>query len=202
MIAELNNILEINLRFLEKEDHARVKKWLEDPYVLELTFVIPGPEKRSTLPFNDKMMEQYIQALLSDKTRKTFAIEVSGEHVGNVGLKEIDLAAKKAELFIEIGESDYRGIGVGKAAMAILMDHAFHNMGLEEICLEVLEFNNTALRLYKQLGFQTSHRSGWHYDTEGRYWQVWWMRLPKERWVSAREQVLISGNLFPKPLLT
>jgi RimJ/RimL family protein N-acetyltransferase len=201
MLAELvNNSLEINLRFLDRSDNERVRKWLLDPYVLDLTFVIPGPERRATLPFDDKTMVQYIEALLSDKTRKTFAIEASGVHIGNIGLKEINHEARKAELFIEIGEEEYRGMGVGKAAMTILLDHVFFNMGFEEICLEVLEFNRAALNLYLQLGFQTLHRSGWHYDQNGRYWQVWWMRLPKERWFITREQLLFPANLAIRSL--
>src|SRR3989338_1291681 len=112
MLALLNDNLEIKLRFLEQEDNPKVRKWLRDPYILDLTFVIPGPEKRATLPFDEKMMDQYIDVLLSDRTRKTFAIEVDGNHVGNIGLKEIKYETKKAELFIEIGESDYRGLGV------------------------------------------------------------------------------------------
>ncbi|MEI6805340.1 MAG: GNAT family protein [Myxococcaceae bacterium] len=200
MFALLNNSLEIKLRFLEKEDNPKVKKWLRDPYILELTFVIPGPERRASLPFDEKMMEQYIDVLLSDKSRKTFAIEVDGNHVGNLGLKEIDFQTKKAELFIEIGEAKYRGIGIGKASMAILMDHVFFQMGLEEMVLEVLEFNQAALRVYQQLGFQTSHRSGWHYDENGRYWQVWLMRLPKARWMSQRDQLVLPSNLVTQAL--
>ncbi len=201
MFALLNDNLEIKLRFLERQDNPRVRKWLQDPYILDLTFVIPGPEKRATLPFDEKMMDQYIDVLLSDRSRKTFAIEVDGNHVGNVGLKEINFETKKAELFIEIGESDYRGLGVGKAAMAILMDYVFTQMGLDEMVLEVLEFNQAALRVYQQLGFELSHRSGWHYDQDGRYWQVWLMRLPKARWTFCRQQLNLPGNLVTKPLL-
>jgi RimJ/RimL family protein N-acetyltransferase len=200
MLAELPNNLEINLRFLDRSDNERVRKWLLDPYVLELTFVIPGPERRASLPFDDKTMNQYIEALLSDKTRKTFAIEAEGLHVGNVGLKEIDHEQGKAELFIEIGEKEYRGRGVGKAAMTILLDYVFFNMGLSEVCLEVLEFNGPALKLYKELGFQTSHRSGWHYDQNGRYWQVWWMRLPRERWFITRGQLMFPANMTIRTL--
>ncbi|MES2504356.1 MAG: GNAT family N-acetyltransferase [Myxococcota bacterium] len=201
MLAKLTNNLEINLRFLEKKDDQKVQKWLQDPYVLNLTFVISGPERRAILPFDQKMMDQYIHALLVDKTRKTFAIEVDREHVGNVGLKEINLETKRAELFIEIGEEKYRGLGVGKAAMAILLDHAAYALGLVEICLEVLEFNHVALKLYQQLGFEISHRSGWHYDAEGRYWQVWWMKLPAERWSKTRENLLFPDNLQLNPLI-
>ena len=201
MLAKLEDNLEIKLRFLEKQDNLRVRKWLQDPYIVDLTFVIPGPEKRTSLPFNEEMMNQYIDVLMTDRTRKTFAIDVGEYHVGNIGLKEINLEHKKAELFIEIGESEYRGLGIGKAAMAILMDYVFAQMGLEEMILEVLEFNQAALRVYRQLGFETSHRSGWHYDSRGQYWQVWLMRLPKDRWRFTRGQLILPGNLVARPLL-
>ncbi|MBL4818692.1 MAG: GNAT family N-acetyltransferase [Deltaproteobacteria bacterium] len=195
MVANLANSLEINLRFLNPNDSPKVREWLLDPYVLDMTFVIPGPERQNLLPFDDKVMAQYINALLDDKSRRTFAIEANGEHVGNVGLKEINLEGHRAELFIEIGESEYRGRGVGKAAMILLLDYVFDKMALDELCLEVLEFNEPALRLYKMLGFETKHRSGWHYDKHGRYWQVWWMCLPKAHWFDVREGYLLPENL-------
>src|SRR3989338_10772979 len=198
MLAKLEDNLQVKLRFLEKQDKLKVRKWLRDPYIVDLTFVIPGPEKRASLPFNEEMMDQYIEVLMSDRTRKTFAIDVGEHHIGNIGLKEINFENKKAELFIEIGESEYRGLGIGKAAMAILMDYVFGEMGLEEMILEVLEFNQAALRVYRQLCFETSHRSGWHYDAQGRYWQVWLMRLPQERWRFRRGQLILPGNLVAR----
>lgn len=202
MLFFFGNNLEIKLRFLDRKDDFLVRKWLSDPYILELTFVIPGPDKRKSLPFDEKMMAQYLDVLLSDRSRKTFAIEAGGNHVGNIGLKEINTEKKKAELFIEIGESDYRGMGVGKAAMAILMDYFFLQMGFNEMILEVLEFNQAALRVYQQIGFQMSHRSGWHYDAQGRYWQVWLMRLNKDQWASSRKKLPLPSNLKLKPLLS
>ncbi|MBH1988579.1 MAG: GNAT family N-acetyltransferase [Myxococcaceae bacterium] len=195
MWFKFNNNLEICLRSLVRNDDFRVRKWLSDPYIVEMTFVIPGPEQRKLLPFDVRTMDQYIEILLSDRHRKTYAIEASGQHIGNIGLKEIDVERKKAELFIEIGEAKFRSKGIGKAAMMILMDYFFHQMGYQEMILEVLEFNKAALRVYEQIGFRLSHRSSWHCDAQGRYWQVWLMRLGRERWIRQRDLISVASNL-------
>src|SRR3989338_453892 len=141
MLAKLIHTLEVRLRFLCRQDEARGRKWLNDPYIVDLTFVVPGPDKQASMPFSDEMMRQYLDVLITDQSRKSFAIMAGQEHIGTIGLKEIDYGHKKAEMFIEIGESKYRGLGVGKAAMAILMDYVFFKLGLQEMILEVLEFN-------------------------------------------------------------
>lgn len=181
-------------------DQEALRKWLSDPYVLHLTFVVQGPGCVPSLPFSASASDQYLSVLITDKSRMTYAIEANGVHVGNIGLKEYDREKQTSEFFIEIGESEYRGLGIGKAAMAILMDYAFYTLDLREVRLEVLEFNDVAIHIYQQLGFMRTHRSGWHYDSHGQYWQVWGMNLAKERWEFIRRQLHISDALVVTPL--
>ncbi len=186
----------VSLRRLTLMDRDCVQKWLSDPYILRLTFVVPGPGSMPALPFSKSSMEQYLNLLVQDPIRLTYAIEVDGEHVGNIGLKEINQTAGTSEYFIEIGEQKYRGIGVGTAASAILLDYGLLSMGLREVRLEVLEFNDAAIRVYQRLGFERTHRTGWHYDDNGQYWQVWGMRLTRERWLLTRKQLDLPEGLI------
>ena len=190
----------ISLRKLSINDQAAVRKWLADPYLTQLTFVVPGPEYSTATTWNDTAIEQYIRALVTDLNRQTFAIELNGNHVGNVGLKELNFEKRSTEFFIEIGESRHRGQGVGKAALVILLEYVFFTLGLNEIRLEVLEFNSIALKVYQDLGFTITHRSGWHYDREGHYWQVWAMSLPKEKWFFRRRQVNLPDHFTLLPI--
>lgn len=186
--------IEVSLRLLTLADKNNVRKWMADPYIVQLTFVVPGPGNMHAVPFSAAAADQYLNVLISEPTRMTFAIEANGIHVGNIGLKEYNPARGTSEIFIEIGESDFRGKGVGKGAISILMDYAFFSLGLNEVRLEVLEFNNIAIRTYRSLGFERTHRAGWHYDPHGQYWQVWGMCLTRDAW-RARRNGIMSPNI-------
>ncbi len=194
--------LEVGLRPLGYGDREAVQRWLSDPYITQLTFVVTGPDSSPSIPFSAAASDNYLNMLISDQSRRTFAIEVNDRHVGNVGLKEYGTGNAYSEFFVEIGEAEYRGKGVGKAAIAALMDHALEVLGLSEVRLEVLEFNSVAIHVYEQLGFIKTHRTGWHYDRKGQYWQVWGMTLSKERWALAKNQPLLPANVMIKPILT
>lgn len=194
------NELEVKLRLLAYSDRVAIRKWLSDPYIIHLTFVVPGPSCMPSTPFSAAAADQYLNTLISESSRVTFAIEVNGNHIGNIGLKEYYPDRQTSEFFVEIGEAEYRGKGVGKAAIAILLDYAFFTLNLQEMRLEVLEFNDVAIRVYQQLGFEKTHRSGWHYDVNGQYWQVWGMKLTREHWFSRRSQLALPGHLVVTPL--
>ena len=192
--------LEVRLRPLKYADRELVEKWLSDPYILKLTFVVSNPDGAQSLPFSKASLDHCLDLLIADKSRMTLAIMVNEHHVGNLGLKEYHPGGKSGELFIEIGESEYRGVGIGKVSIAILLDYVFFTLGLDEMKLEVLEFNSVAMHVYEQLGFSKTNQTGFHYDENKRAWQVWGMKLLKERWRLCRCQLSIPTQVVVTPL--
>jgi RimJ/RimL family protein N-acetyltransferase len=162
-------------------DAPRVRKWMADPAVIKFTVVVPGPEYGPLLPYAPDEADQYLETLVRDPARRSFAIELEGVHVGNVGLKDYAKGKSEAECFIELGEKSARGKGVGRVAMEQLLDMAFGALGLERVRLGVFEFNRPAVRLYLGLGFVDDGRYGWHF-AEGRFWDVNAMVLERSRW--------------------
>ncbi len=168
------------LRPLNHGDRELVCRWMSDPYVVEHSFVVPGP---SSIPFDfytESYAHRYVDLLLSDPARRTFAIIYNSNHVGNVGFKDINIYQEKAECFIEIGDRNLRGRGIGQQAMALLLRFGVDELGLKTVELEVLEFNVSAIKIYQKLGFQTLASYTWHYDEFGIYWRVLKMRLEIE----------------------
>lgn len=167
----------IHLRSLNHKDKPQVCRWMISPFIIHHTFVVPGPY---AIPYDFATYayaERYFYQLMTDKQRETFAIMYGDEHIGNVGLKEIDHKLLKAECFIEIGRSTFRGQGYGLEAMTQLLIKAFRDLGLKEVELEVLEFNVAAIKVYKRLGFRADSHYIWHYDEFGMYWRVIKMSL-------------------------
>lgn len=198
--ANQTHSLVVGLRSLQVDDFEMVHKWLSDPYIIRLTFVVSGPNSEQIMPFSETLSEQYLNMLVTDDKRMTYAIEVNGQHVGNIGLKDYNEDFKRSEIFVEVGEAEFRSKGVGKAAIAILLDYAFDVLNLREIRLEVLEFNAAAIHVYKKLGFVSTGSTGWHYDHHGQYWQVHGMVLVKDKWKFIRTQLQLPGNIITRQI--
>ena len=80
-----------------------------------------------------------------------------GRPVGQVSLYNIAWAEKRAEFGrLMIGDPQARGKGLAKQATQLLLDMAFDQLHLNEVYLEVLEGNQSAIAIYRQCGFQPS----------------------------------------------
>lgn len=172
-------------------DAPRVRRWMADLDVIRFTVVVPGPEYGELLPYAPTEADQYLESLVFDPQRRSFAIEWEGAHVGNVGLKDYVPGSREAECFIELGEHGARGRGVGARAMALLIDRAFVEWGLERIRLGVFEFNDPAIRLYRALGFEDDGPYGRHF-AGSRFWTIHAMVLTRTRWRAVHEQPAVK----------
>ncbi len=170
-IPEKRRRATVTLRPLRMSDARNVRRWMADLAVIRFTVVVPGPEYGPLLPYTPEEADAYLETLVRDPGRKSYAIEVDGVHVGNVGLKDYAPERLEAECFIELGEKSARGKGVGAQAMEELLDTAFETLRLERVRLGVFEFNRPAIKLYRSLGFVDDGRYGWHF-ADGRFWDV------------------------------
>jgi len=172
----------VTLRPLAYTDRSRIQRWMADPDVVRFTVLVPSPDCAPAVPYGRDAANRYLDTLIRDRSRRAYAVLADGEHVGNVGLKALSLGADSAECFIEIGEESARGRGIARRAMDLLLEDAFDGLFLDEVTLGVFEFNDVATRLYERLGFERAGHYGWHW-ANGRYWEVWKMRISRDRWV-------------------
>jgi RimJ/RimL family protein N-acetyltransferase len=166
-------------------DRLAIRRWMQDFAVIGFTVVVPGPDYGPVEPYDAAAADHYLEVLVRDPQRRSFAIVWRGEHVGNVGLKHIDLRQETAECFIEVGEVSARRHGVGAAAMGALLDVAFDELRLKVVRLGVFEFNTPALRLYSKLGFELEDDRGDHW-LNGRKTRVLGMRIDPVLWMRHR----------------
>ena len=89
--------------------------------------------------------------------------------VGVVYLLNIDDINRCADLHIMIGNEDNRGKGVGFFAVSSIINHAFYNLNLKRLQLEVLEYNEHAQALYKKAGFVLEGRKRKAVFKDGQY---------------------------------
>jgi UDP-4-amino-4,6-dideoxy-N-acetyl-beta-L-altrosamine N-acetyltransferase len=157
------------LRPLALTDLRRCVKWFSDPEVIRFL----GRNSPVTMAEEERWFRDYERRT----DEQIFAIEVEGDHIGNLGLHKIDRIHRKAEVGIVIGEPTFWSKGYGTEAMRLALRYGFDDLGLNKVSLDVLETNVRAIRTYERLGFQ---REGLHRDEaykDGRFINVIRMSL-------------------------
>lgn len=103
-----------------------------------------------------------------------FAIETLEDHafIGKCGFTAISWKNRLGEIAIMIGDPAMHGKGYGTDAVKLLCDLGFDEMNLHKIKVEVLVFNQAALRCYEKCGFIREGTLRDQVFREGKYHDV------------------------------
>lgn len=118
-------------------------KWLNDPTVNQYL----GSD-----PTNQAKQKTWFEKYEKDESKHFFTIMANNQPIGVVGLMKIDLKRKTAEAFVMIGEAEYRGRGLGVAAIKYIKHYA-SGIGLTSLYLGVYQKNQAAILAYQSAGF-------------------------------------------------
>jgi len=158
----------IFLRALEHGDLDRIHLWHNDRALYE---TLAG-----TFRYVSRVVEE--DWLRSAQTSSPYQINLAiclvstAQHIGNIYLRDIDWVARRAELHIFIGDPQQRGKGNGRAAVRLLLDYAFRDLGLHRIYLFVLADNQPAIRAYIACGLRQEGVLRNHAYKAGRFVDV------------------------------
>lgn len=137
--------------------------------------------------------ENWLAALQLRSDRTEFMIHAAGlGPVGTVGLSSIDFGADEAEYGIMVGEPQARGRGIALAASVAILDHAFTDLGLSYVRLQMFSDNQAARRLYDKLGFHLASEQPASRMKEGVLREVTAMTLDARAWNGLRSTLLAS----------
>jgi diamine N-acetyltransferase len=162
------------LRAIEREDLPDYVQWMNDPAVLEYF--------GDMVPLSLEKEEAWYEDMLQNPSFRAFAIEFDGQHVGSVGLSDIDGRNARAEIGLFIGLPDMWDRGLGFDALTTLVRFGFDQMNLNRIYLRVFAENERAIHLYKKAGFRQEgcwRQAGFRH---GRYHDLLWMSVLREEW--------------------
>lgn len=137
----------LKLREIERQDMPRINKWHNDA---KLSKNLGGGTRFVNSEVDQAWFDRY---LASRASNVRCAILDDDEVVGVVYLLGIDPINLSGELHIMIGEESSRGKGIGTFAIRAMVEHAFYNLNLRRIQLDVLETNEVARALYRKIGF-------------------------------------------------
>jgi RimJ/RimL family protein N-acetyltransferase len=121
------------------------------------------------------------------RTAESFTIyeRESMQPIGTTSWDEINYHHRTATFGILIGESAYRGRGLGTEVTRLMLDYAFTALGLHNVLLTVWEFNLAGLRAYTKAGFRECGRRHQCGFVAGKWWDLVYMECLSTDFVSS-----------------
>ncbi|MEF8683806.1 UNVERIFIED_CONTAM: GNAT family N-acetyltransferase [Bacillus cereus] len=99
-------------------------------------------------------IQKTLKAYYENPNYVQFIAEVDGKLVGAIDFKNGNKEKLSHQgVFAMTILLEYRNYGIGRALLETLINWAKNNSKIEKVCLEVMEDNLGAIKLYKNLGF-------------------------------------------------
>ena len=132
---------DVALRPARLEDCARIWEWRNDPETRQASF--------DAAPIPLETHEAWFRASLGRVDRRLYVILAQGRECGSARL---DFAGGEAEVSIHLAP-EYRGRGVGPAALERLAETAFGELELGRLVARVKADNAASLAAFGRAGF-------------------------------------------------
>ena len=134
------------IRKFEKSDIPKKVEWINNPANNRFLHY--------NIPLSIEGTERWFDSHQGETTRYDAVIEADGVPVGTIGLLSIDRKNSKAEYYIAMGETAYKGKGVAKEASRLILAYGFEELGLNRIYLFTEADNIAAQKLFERVGFK------------------------------------------------
>lgn len=136
------------LREIEKKDLQTINNWRNNN---DLISCLGAPFRYINLETDERWFNNYMNN--RQNTVRCSIVDNEDQILGLVSLTNIDYLNQSAEFHIMIGDSINQGRGIGSFATKKMLEHAFLNLNLHRVELDVLENNSRARHLYEKVGF-------------------------------------------------
>lgn len=131
--------------------------------------------------------QRWLARLANDPSQIVFAVlDENAQPVGVVSLNAIDRLHRKSDWAFYLAESE-RG-GLGAALECALINFAFDALHLEKLNCEVIETNETVVRLHKKFHFVEEGFRRANIEKYGKRIGVFLLGLTREDWMSRQAQ--------------
>lgn len=185
---------QVTLSPVTREDVKRLQEWLADREVNASWYGLDedgqpvhiGYSPHSILQAPEDEWEQ----VFGDESRKIYSIySPQGEHIGE-GQLVIEWPLLEAQMFILIGRKDLWHHHYGTSGLIRLLDEAFDALDLHRAWVNVPEYNEHALRLFRHLGFVLEGHMRRTHRKEEEWYDSFAMGLLVDEYIRRRARLL------------
>ncbi len=165
---------EVQLTSITRVDVARVEEWLNDAEVNSSWYGVDQNGIPLHIGYSPHEMRQASddewQQVFQNEDRKILSVYTKeGDHIGE-GQLVIEWPLLEAQLFLLVGRKDLWHHHYGTAALILLLDEAFDTCQLHRVWVDVPEYNEHALEMFRHLGFVLEgHLRGTHRKNDEWY---------------------------------
>lgn len=139
----------VSLALVEREHLKKRVEFLNDPEVqATLNFDFPTSLAKTEAWFSKNI-------LVPNRVDFAFVSTETSDVIGFGGFINIDQKARKAELYIFVGNKSFWGKGFGRDGYKLLVNYGFAELGLYRIYLYQLAENLRAIKATEALGWYT-----------------------------------------------
>ena len=153
----------LSSRNVDEEVIEKFAEWLNDfettDYIGKSSTLITIEDERKH--FENPKENEYIFFIVRSEDDKL---------IGTIGLHSVDNINRRATLGIFIGDKSGRNKGFGTEAIRLILEYGFKYLNLNNIKLDVLEFNERAQACYKKCGFKEYGRRRKSEFLNGKYY--------------------------------
>lgn len=167
------------------DDFEKFVEWLND---FETTDYVGHSGHLITMAGEREYFEQ------NRNPEAAFAIVTLDEDklIGTIALENFDHINRTATLGIFIGDKDYRSKAYGTEAIRLLLEFGFKYKNLHSISLDLMSFNDRALKCYKKCGFKEYGRRRSCRFINGKYYDLIYMDILEDEfegdWIRNKNQ--------------
>ncbi|MCB9058572.1 MAG: GNAT family N-acetyltransferase [Calditrichae bacterium] len=165
-------ILDVTIKPMQKKEIDTIVEWLSSEEIRN-TFI-------GLFPKTKKELESYF---LKSKDKEYFSIYYKrSSFVGFIGAERKDDISKKLEMKKLVGDSNFRGKGIGKSATFLFLYHIFNNYNFNKVFIHSMDTNIKNINLNSKFGFSLEGFLFKEMQINDVYHDVIRMGLLKEKW--------------------
>lgn len=143
----------IRIRALEEEDIGVIHNWYNDQ---EFNLWASGAWPLNTLKSKEELAEKLLDQ--SDGGHRYAILNEELAVIGTIGFRDLNIPARSAVVYVNIGLREYWGKGYGTESLMIFVKYLFCQWNFHRLSLDTWEGNNRAIRAYEKVGFKIEGR--------------------------------------------
>ncbi|GHV17055.1 N-acetyltransferase [Clostridia bacterium] len=160
------------------EDIEQYTQWINDPEISDRLGT-------SAAMYSLESERKILESMAKEGYNFAIILKDSDRLLGNCSLFDINNLRRTAVCGLFIGDKSERGKGYGSEALRLLLGYGFGTLNLNNVMLNVFEFNKNALACYEKVGFKKIGERRQAYFVHGCYYNDIYMDILAEDFYNA-----------------